>query len=182
MIDLLRKRRSIRKYTQQPIDQKSKDIILETLLRSPSSMNKKSCEFIIVDDRGLLQKLSNAKTHGSQFLQSAAWGIVICADSTKSDVWVEDASIASILAQMVALSTGLGSCWIQIRNRTYSDTETSEAYIQKLLGLPEHIKVLSIISIGYPDETKTPVAAAELDYRKVRHNQYAEQYIPLTEK
>lgn len=182
MIDLLRKRRSIRKYTHQPIDQTVKDIILETLLRSPSSMNKKPAEFVIVEDRELLQKLSNAKPHGAQFLQHAAMGIVICADSTKSDVWIEDASIASILSQMTALSSGLGSCWIQIRNRTHSETETSEEYIQKLLGLPEHIKVLSMISIGHPDETKNPVAATELDYRRIRHNQYAKQYVPSQQK
>jgi nitroreductase len=182
MIDLIRKRRSIRKYTQQPIDRKLKDILLETLLRSPSSMNKKPAEFIIVEDRELLQKLSNAKLHGAQFLQHAAIGIVICADSAKSDVWIEDASIASILVQMTALSSGLGSCWIQIRNRTYSETETSEAYIQKLLGLPEHIKVLSIISIGHPDEVKNPVAASELDFRRIRHNRYAEHYVPSPNK
>jgi nitroreductase len=173
MIDLLRKRRSIRKYTEKRIDKSSFDLLLEALLRSPSSRNLNPCEFIVVDDRELLGKLSNAKEHGSRFLKDAALGIVICADSAKSDVWIEDGSIASILVQMVALSLGLGSCWIQVRNRNHTGDETAETYIQKLLGLPEQFKVLSVISIGHPDEMKKPVATSDLDYRRIRHNGYS---------
>lgn len=173
MIDLLRKRRSIRRYTQKRIDKKSVDILLEALLRSPSSRDIKPCRFIVVDDTELLKKLSASKSHGSQFLQNASLGIVVCADSTKSDVWIEDSSIASILVQMVAQSLGLGSCWIQIRNRMHTADETAEAYIQGLLKIPEHMKVLSIISIGYPSEEKKPVAKSELDYNNIKYNQYS---------
>lgn len=178
MINVLRKRRSIRKYTEKRIDKRSFALLLETLLRSPSSRNSKPCEFIVVDDRELLGKLSNAKEHGSQFLKDAALGVVICADSAKSDVWIEDGSIASILVQMVAQSLGLGNCWIQIRNRTHTGTETAETYIQGLLGLPDHLKVLSIISIGHPDEKKKPAAKSELDYRRIRYNRYSEYSMP----
>lgn len=173
MIDLIRKRRSIRKYTAERINKKSINLILETLLRSPTSRNIKSCEFVIVDDMGLLQQLANSKESGSQFLKNAALGIVVCGDSTKTDVWIEDGSIASILAQMTAQSLGLGSCWIQIRNRMHVTGDTAEKYVQGLLGLPEHMKVLSIISIGHPDEIRKPVAKSELDYDRIRYNYYA---------
>jgi nitroreductase len=172
MIDLLRKRWSIRKYKEKQINKKKLNLLLEALLRSPSSRNIKPCQFIIVDNRDLLQKLSESKENGSQFLQDASLGIVVCADGTKSDVWIEDCSIASIIVQMTAQSLGLGSCWIQIRNRIHSPDETAERYIQGLLGLPEQFKVLSIISIGYPDEKKKPVAKKELDYSKIKYNQY----------
>lgn len=174
MIDLLRKRRSIRKYTGQSIDKKSIELLAEALLRSPSSLNKKPWEFIMVDKPELLSKLSKAKEHGSSFLEKAALGIMVCADGTKSDVWVEDCSIASILVQMVAESLGLGSCWIQIRKRKYNENKTSEEYIQEMLGIPRHINVESIISIGWPDETKKPVPKNELDYQKVRYNHFSE--------
>lgn len=181
MINLLRTRRSIRKYTKKPVDRKSVAVLAEAALRSPTSRNNKSCEFVIVDDRELLSKLSKTREHGSQHLQGAPLGIVICADSTKSDVWVEDCSIASILLQVTAHSLGLGSCWIQIRNRNHTDAMTAEQYIQGLLGLPEHIKVESIISIGHPDETKKPVAKNDLEYGKVRYNRYSQQYPALPE-
>lgn len=172
MIDLLRSRRSVRKYTKQSVDDKSLGIILEAALRSPSSRGINPWEFVVVDDKELLLRLSASKAHGSQFLKDAALGIVVCADSTKSDVWIEDCSIASILVQMTAQSLGFGSCWIQIRQRKHTDSETSEAYIQGLLGLPERLNVLSIISIGRPDETPAPIAASALDYSKMRHNKY----------
>jgi nitroreductase len=176
MIELLRRRRSIRKYSGEKIDKKSRELLIEALLRAPSSRDSKPWEFIIIDDPELLTKLSEAKEHGSQFLKNADLGIVVCADSTKSDVWVEDCSIASILVQIVAVSLGLGSCWIQIRNRKHKGSKTSEQYIQKLLGLPKHIKVESIISIGHPGETKKPVTKSRLQYDKVRRNQYSEYY------
>ncbi len=176
MIELLRTRRSIRKYTQKPVDKKSVEVLIEALLRAPTSRNSKSCEFVIVDDRELLSKLSKTRESGSQHLQGAALGVVVCADSGKSDVWVEDCSIASILVQMTAHSLGLGSCWIQIRNRNHTDAMTAEHYIQGLLGLPGHIKVESIISIGHPDETKEPIKKDALEYTRARHNQYSQHY------
>lgn len=178
MIDLLRKRRSIRKYAGKPVDKKSLGLLIEALLRAPSSRNNKPWEFIVVDDPELLSQLSESKEHGSQFLRGAALGIVVCADSRKSDVWIEDCSIASILVQMVAQSLGLGSCWIQIRNRKQNERKTSEQYVQKILGLPKHIKVESIMSIGHPGEKKKPIAKSALDYEKIRCNNYSEQYSP----
>ncbi|HTZ18858.1 MAG TPA: nitroreductase family protein [Dissulfurispiraceae bacterium] len=178
MIELLRKRRSIRRYTEKKISKKSVEIVIESLLRAPSSRDFKPCEFILVDDTALLSKLSEAKEHGSQFLRKAQLSIVICADGRKSDVWVEDCSIASILVQMTALSLGLGSCWIQIRKRKHDAKETSERYVQKILGLPGHIRVEAMISIGYPGEAKAPVAEDKLDYSKVRLNHYSVQYTP----
>jgi len=129
----------------------------------------------VVDDAQLLAKLSTAKRQGSTFLKDAPLGIVIAADSTKSDVWVEDTAIAAILAQATAEWLGLASCWIQIRNRPHDDDTTAEAFIQQVLGLPEHIKVASIISIGHPDERKSSVPTSELEYHKVKHNHYSRQ-------
>ncbi len=174
MIELLRKRRSIRKYTDKEIDKSTLDLLAETLLRSPSSLNYRPWEFIFVDKPDLLLKLSKAKEHGSSFLEKAKLGIVVCGDSAKSDVWVEDCSIASILVQLTAESLGLGSCWIQIRERNYKDSKTSEKYIQEILDIPEYIKVESIISIGWPNETRKSVPISNLDFSKIKFNYYNE--------
>ena len=172
MIELLRNRRSIRKYTDKSIDPDKIELLKEAVLRSPSSRNFDPWEFIFVDDREILRQLALCKPHGVKFLEHAALGIVICADEQKSDVWVEDCSIASILVQMVAQSIGLGSCWIQIRKRAYDETTTSEDYIKDLLNLPGHMKVESIISLGYPAETREPVPKESLKYEKIRLNSY----------
>jgi len=172
MIDILRKRRSIRKYEKKAIDQQSLEILKEALLRCPSSRDIHPWTFIFVDDPDRLKRLARAKEHGSNFLKDAALGIVVCGDEMMSDVWVEDCTITSIVVQLTAHSLGLGSCWIQIRNRTHSSGKTAEEYIQELLGLPKNLKVESIISIGFPAETKTPIPAEKLDYGKICHNRY----------
>ena len=172
MMELLRTRRSIRAYTGQAIEPQKLELLKEALLRSPSSRNLDSWEFIFVDDRELLTKLAVCKPHGADFLAEAALGIVVCGDSRASDTWIEDCSIASILVQMVAQSIGLGSCWVQVRNRMFDDKTASEQYVQKLLGIPEHIKVESIIAIGYPAEKREPLSHADLQDAKVHTNTY----------
>lgn len=179
MIDLLRKRRSIRKFTNDPVDGHLIELLVEALLRAPSSRNINPWEFIVVDDRQLLTELAAAKQHGSTFLRDAPLGIVVCADRTKSDVWVEDCSIAAILVQLTAQSLGLGSCWAQIRNRQHAGDSTAEAFVQQLLGLPEQLAVECIIGIGKPAEKRRGLAASKLQLSKVRHNGYAELWAPL---
>jgi nitroreductase len=172
MIEILRNRRSIRKYEKKEIDTNMLNILKEALLRCPSSRGINPWVFIFVDNHDLLYRLSQAKEHGSGFLKDAALGIVVCGDETKSDVWVEDCSIASIVVQLTAHSLGLGTCWIQIRNRPHTKEITSEKYIQELLGIPEHIRVECMISMGYPAETKMALPSERLGFDKIRYNSY----------
>ena len=69
MIELLRKRRSIRKFTQEKIDPETTELLIEALLRSPSSRGIDPWEFVVVDDKELLASLSRSKEHGSEFLK-----------------------------------------------------------------------------------------------------------------
>ncbi len=172
MIELLRARRSIRKYTDKAIEPEKIEILKEAALRSPSSRNIDPWEFIFVTDRELLVKLSRSKPHGAKFLEGAALGIVVCADSSKSDVWIEDCSIVSILIQLVAQSIGLRSCWIQIRKRMFDDALTSGQYIKDLLNMPEQIEVESIVAVGYPAEEREPLPKDALEYEKIHINGY----------
>jgi len=172
MMELLRKRRSIRAFTPEPVAPETVELLVEALLRSPSSRGKNPWEFVVVDDRELLEKLSRSKEHGSQFIKKAPLAVVVCADGTQSDVWVEDCSIAAIIAQMTALSLGLGSCWVQMRNRSHDADRSAEEYIREILGLPEHVMVECIVAIGHPAEEKKPVPAGALLYDKVKCNRY----------
>jgi len=172
VIDILRTRRSIRKYEKKAIHKESLEILKEALLRCPTSRGINPWMFVFVDDPGLLELLAKAKEHGSSFLKDAALGIVVCGDETKSDVWVEDCSIASIVVQLTAQALGLGSCWIQIRKRPHSQDRTAEEYIQETLSIPQHMKVESIISIGYPAESKKPIPMEKLEFEKIRYNKY----------
>ena len=171
-IELIRKRRSIRRFKQKEIEPEKIELLIEAALRSPSSRSLNPWEFIVVTDKELLEKLSKAKEHGSAFLKGAPLGIVVCADPERCDVWVEDCSIASIFIQLAAESIGLGSCWIQIRKRMHNDSKTAEEYVRELLGIPDRMRVESIIAIGYPDEKKPPHPRESLQYEKVFRNMY----------
>ena len=172
MIELLRARRSVRKYTHQAIEPEKIELLKEAALRSPTSRNKHPWEFVFVDDGEMLGQLALSKPHGAAFLAHAALAIVVCGDGEKSDVWTEDCSIASILVQMVAQSMGLGSCWIQIRKRMFSGQTTSQEYVRALLKMPSNISVESIVALGYPAEEKEPISHDALDYSKIRINSF----------
>ena len=172
MIELLRSRRSVRKFTTEAIEQEKMDLLKEALLRAPTSRNFKPCEFVFVDDSELLRQLAQCKPHGAAFLEYAPLAIVVCADGDKSDVWIEDCSIASILLQMAAQSIGMGSCWVQVRNRMFDDKTTSDEDVSNLLKMPDNIRVESIIALGYPAEEKEPIPFEDLDYRKIRINSF----------
>ena len=175
-LDLIRRRRSVRKYERKPVEDEKIDLLVEALLRAPTSMGKNPWEFVIVTDHDLLDKLSTAKPHGASFLKHAAVGIVVCADPDISDVWVEDAAIASSFIHLAAASLNLGSCWIQIRQRPHDASQSAETYVAGLLGLPTHLRVLSIVAAGYPNENKPGHPGDKLNYGKVKFNHYKTPY------
>lgn len=170
MIELIRSRRSIRKFTGQKVEPEKIKILEEAVLRSPSSKNTNAWEFIFVDQPQLIRELALSKPHGARFLEGAPLAVVVVADETKSDVWVEDCSIASIIFQLTAQSLGLGSCWVQIRNRSYSETKSAKSYVQELLGIPPHLRVLCVIAAGYPAQVREGKSVDELQWGKISHN------------
>jgi len=171
-ISLIRKRRTIRKFINKQIEPEKIDLLIEAALRSPSSFGTQPWEFILIKSRDLIKKLSETKKTGSSALQSATLAIAICADPKKTDIWIEDSSIAAIFIQLAAESLKLGSCWVQIRNRMHDETEKAREYVARILKIPAKLEVECIIAIGYPDDKKPPHKKSELKYGKVNHDFY----------
>lgn len=167
LIELIRTRRSVRKFTTEPVTEEQIELLKETALRSPTSRNFRPWRFVFVTDRELLTTLSECKPHGASLLAGAPLGVVVCANEAESDVWVEDCSIASILLQLTAQSLDLGSCWVQIRKRNHDETQSSEDYIRSRLDLPSTIRVLSVIGIGHPAEHPEPIDRNTLPVEKL---------------
>ena len=170
--ELIQQRRSVRKYQSKPVEQEKVALIIEAVLRAPSSRSLNPWEFIVVDNQDTIKKLAAAKEHGSSFLAGAPLAIVVCADPKKCDVWIEDTSIATTFISLAAESLRLGNCWVQIRERMHSAEKTSEAFVRDVLGIPEDVKVESIVAIGYPDERKEGHHKEELQFEKVFANEY----------
>jgi nitroreductase len=175
MLDILQNRRSIRKFKAQVVEPEKVDMLTEAILRSPSSRGLNPWEFIIVTERDKLQALSQAKTHGSEFLAGAALAFVIAADPERCDVWVEDCAIAAITLQLMAVSLGLGSCWSQIRLRPHGDGQSAETYVREIVKLPERFVVDCIVGIGYPQEDKRGHSRDSLPFHKVHHESFGSE-------
>ena len=167
-LDLLKKRRSIRRFQEKPVEKDKIDILVEAALRSPSSRSLNPWEFVVVTDRSLLEELATAKPHGGSFIENAPLAIVVCGDPGKSDVWVEDCSIAALILHLQAVDLGLGSCWVQIRKRNRNEGQTAEDYVKKILGLDSRLAVEAIIAVGYPQEEKKEHSRDSLLFNKVR--------------
>lgn len=175
MLNILYRRRSIRKYKTTGLDPETVQKLLQAALLSPSSKGHKPWEFVVIENPEILKQLALAKK-GAGFLKSASLGIVILADPATSDVWVEDAAIAATILHLTAESLGLGSCWIQIRKRQFSETESCEEYVRRIVGIPENLKVASIIAVGYSDESKPPYTESNLKFDKVYFNKYGSKF------
>lgn len=172
MLDLLLKRRSCRNFKTRAVESEKKEKLLQIAQLGPSGKNTRPWEFIVIEDKEMLKKLGNCRKPTQPFLPSAPLAIVVLGDTQKTDTWIEDASIASILIQLEAENLELGSCWIQIRLRESNQGVSSEEYVRHLLNIPEHMAVLSIIAVGYPEKTQTEHTLEEVTYAKIHNEIY----------
>lgn len=148
--DLVQKRRSIRKFTDEEISSDDLQMILRAALMSPTSKGTRAWHFIVVDDKDMLEKMSNCRELGSQFVAGAAVAIVVLGDRDVTDAWVEDASLAAVTMQYQAADLRLGSCWCHIRNRFSAVGEPADNLLRFLLHYPENLTAECIIGIGHP--------------------------------
>lgn len=165
-------RRSIRKYQPRPVERQVVTEILEAALRAPSSKAKIPWEFVVVDQPQLLQQLAGSKAIGSAFLREAPLCIVVCVNPERSDVWIEDGSVVASVMMLAAQNLGLGSCWVQFRERLTPDGTHSEDFVRATLGIPQPWQVLCGLALGYPAEERAPYKKEELNFEKVHYNQF----------
>lgn len=174
MIELLKTRRSIRKYSEKEVEKEKLELILKAALLAPSSKGKRPWEFIVVRDKENLKKVSRCRTvGGGPFLAKASAAIVVIADTEKtSDVWIEDASITATLIQLEAHKLGLGSCWVQVRERMHDDKITAEEYLRRELNIPAKYSIECVISIGYPNEERPAYEDKDIDFSKIHYEKF----------
>lgn len=176
MINLIHKRRSTRIFLDKQVEKEKINKIMDGVLLSPTSRDKKPWKFVIVTNPILLNQLAEAK-HGAAFIKGSPLAIVVCADTTRSDVWIEDTSIASTYILLLAEYFGLGSCWIQIRERMHDSITRAEDYVKNILDIPKEIKIESIIALGYKGENKEPKYKLNKDNEKIFVNKYGNKYL-----
>ncbi|MGB9663563.1 MAG: nitroreductase family protein [Ignavibacteria bacterium] len=146
-------RRSIRKFTPQPIHQDLIEKILRAGMQAPSARNKQPWHFIVVQNRQMLDKISVIHPY-AYMLREAPLGIVVCGDieiEITIEYIVQDCSAATQNMLLVAHNFGLGAVWLGIYPR-----EPRIKALRELLNIPENVIPISMIAIGYPAEKKLP--------------------------
>ena len=167
LIELMLKRRSVRKYSEEDIPKKDLEKILESALLAPTSRNRKPCNFLIVENRKTLEKLSKCKESGAEMLANCNKAIIVVANTMISDTWIEDSSIALTYMHLMACELDIGSCWVQIHLRQTKDGKDAEKVVKDITGLDDYFRIVGILALGIPDEDVKPHTLDEIDKSKI---------------
>ena len=173
---LIKTRRSVRKYTDQPISESDLKKILEAGRWAPSGANLQPWRFIVIQDKDLIKQIGEFCYFGlikSRHVSEAATVIIICGDSrSMGNTWEKDCMIAGTNMTLMAAALEIGSCWIGAFN---------ESEIKRLISIPDYLKVIALISLGYASHPVTPPPRLPLE-DIVYYNIYNHKDISLLKK
>lgn len=170
LFELSSKRRSVRKYTNDSIDENVLNEIMKVALTAPSSFGHRPVEFVVVKEKDMIKKLAQCKSLGGSQIIGSDVVIVVIVKLKRGEFWIEDGAIASSYILLAAEQYDIGACWVHIRNR-YGRKKTSEEEIRELLIIPEDYAVLNLISLGYKGENKRGYNESDFDFDKI-HNEH----------
>ena len=150
MLDLIKKRRSIRQYTGEPVSDADVKAMLEAAMAAPSANNVQPWEFVVVRDRDLRQQL--AETHPwAAMCAQAPVVFVMCGQERQSNHWLADVSAATENLLLAAAGLDLGAVWVGVyRNQQPED------HVRHALSIPRDLRVLCLVPVGHPAESKPP--------------------------
>ena len=153
VLDVLKKRRSIRKYSAKLVEDEKLREVLEAARLGPSANNQQPCYFIVITQPEVRESLRSA--YNRDWFVQAPVIIVGCANpkeawrrSDGEEYWKVDLAIAMQNIILSATELGLGTCWI---------ATLDEKAVKKALNIPKEIRVVAMTPLGYPDEEKEPV-------------------------
>lgn len=165
MLDAIRKRASVRQYTDEPVSEEDLEEILAAALSAPTANNVRPWHIVVVTDDEKRAKLSQVHQWASFCAQSPVV-LVFCADAGRQPHWwIEDACAALENALIEAAEHDLGTCWVGIRGGegVEGPGPEREEMVRDLLDIPKAIRVLGIVSLGHPRGEPTPKQAGPMD-------------------
>ncbi len=160
-------RRSIRKYTDQPVEKDKVRTLLEAAMAAPSAGNRQPWHFVVITDRTALNALGSVHPWAAM-LTEAPLCIAVCGEpaSSKAEAfWVQDCSAAMENLLLAAVCLDLGAVWLGIY-----PAEKPVRTVRDLLNIPSNITPLGLAVVGYPAEDKP--ANTRFDQSKVHSEQF----------
>ena len=167
-LETILKRRSIRKYTDRPVEPEKLDLLLQAAMAAPSAMNCKPWEFVVVTDPEKLAQFRSRLIFGNR---NAPAAIVICGNPSLSInpaarlFWVQDCSLAGENILIAATGLGLGTVWVGVH-----PVGEFVRVVREIIGLPKHITPLGLLYVGYAAEEKP--ARTQVDTDRIHWQKY----------
>lgn len=150
VLTAIRRRREITQFREDTIESHTLDQLVEALYLAPAGNNLPSREFILVTDHERLRELTPA-TPFMQWLDQAQAAFVIIGHPGESKYWLQDATIAGSYVWLTAVSLGLGAAWGAIyHSEDAEESAKRENFVREKLRIPEHLRVVAVIGLGYP--------------------------------
>ncbi|MCK4322893.1 MAG: nitroreductase family protein [Armatimonadetes bacterium] len=153
MLEAIAQRASVRSYKPEPVSDEDIQTILEAALHAPSANNARPWHIVVVRDEVKRQQLSQVHQWASFCTQSPVVLVFCAEESCSPHWWIEDLSAAVENALIQASALGLGTCWIGIRGGGPGHALRPEEHVRKVCDIPEGIRVLAIVSLGYPTDS-----------------------------
>ena len=172
MLQTILNRRSVRQYTDEAIPEEKLNTILYAGLAAASSKNRRPWEFVLVQDRAMLDRLCDCRPGAGNLLGKCQAAIVVCADAEAVDVWVEDCASAITQMHLMADALGVGSCWLQVRLRKAADGRDTADVVRQLLGIPGKYGVMAMLTLGMPASHPAPHTVEELLLDKIHREHF----------
>lgn len=149
MLENILDRRSIRRYTSEPVTDNEIRAILECAMQAPSAMDARPWQFVVVDDRDTLNTLSDNHPY-AKMLREAPMCICVCGVQGQiKDYYQQDCAAATMNILIAARELGLASCWMGVAPR-----EERMAAVRRVLGIPENVMPFNLIALGHPAEER----------------------------
>lgn len=166
LYELTRRRRSVRRYTGEPVSEQVIQEMLKIVLTAPSSWGGHPVEFVVVRDHEMIHKIAHCKAMGAAPLLQADAAIVVAVNTSNCKLWIEDGAVTSTYLLLAAEQYHIGACWIHIRDRAGQHT-TADEEIRALLGIPGNYSVLNVIALGQKAENKKAYSEKDLAVQNI---------------
>lgn len=151
--ELVEKRRSCRKFSEQKPERAVIERIMEATLTAPSSKNTRTSRFLVIDDPKTIARMSEMRDYGSAFMVGAPVVVLVMGVKDATDLWEINCAISATYLQLAIEAEGLGSCWVHVggrpRLKDEPQGEQAEDYLRTFLPIPEECGVVCAVALGY---------------------------------
>ena len=170
VLDVIRKRRTVRKFTDQEVSREQIDLLLELAMCAPNRLNHQPWHFVVIQDKSVQKRFADfLRIHS--YLEDASAVIVACANPKASTTWAMDVSAAVENLMIGATALGLGTAWVGSPDTvTWSMFEEA---VRDSLAIPIDVRIVALLALGYPAKEPVPHSREDrFDPTKVHYGRW----------